>query len=262
MHRKTAPSSNALRALLALGLAFAWLSAPAAEPRPLDTLGFQLGMPAPQVVKRMRELTLNITPHEVNPFNVLDKPLLYSLTGTRQGATSGTDERIVAELATPPTAQVVWRVDRTSSYPRNAKPTVATVVASLREKYGTELWKYVDGTGHVQQMRWLFDEQGTALQGDANAALARGCNIAGLNSSTFVTPAAQQDPCNKVVHLIVSISGTQQPGVADMLNIQLVNAALASRLFPATARWLDEQKSRAANRQIEIREQQGVKPSL
>lgn len=262
MHRKTAPSFDALRTLLQLGLAFASLSALAAEPRQLDTLGFRLGMPAQAVVQRMRELSLTINAHEGNPGNVLDKPMLHRLTGQRQGATSGSDERIEADLVTPPGAQVVWRVMRTSAYPPQAKPTVATVYSSLREKYGPETWKELDPAGHVRHVRWLFDEQGNPLQGATNEALARGCNIAGLNSTSFNTPAAQQSPCNQVVHLTVAIRALKVPGVADLLEIQLVNVPLATRFFPATDRWLQEQQGKAADRQVEQVQQQGVKPTL
>lgn len=262
MHRKTAPSFDALRTLLQLGLAFASLSALAAEPRQLDTLGFRLGMPAQAVVQRMRELSLTINAHEGNPGNVLDKPMLHRLTGQRQGATSGSDESIEADLVTPPGAQVVWRVMRISAYPAQAKPTVATVYDSLREKYGPETWKELDPAGHVRHVRWVFDEQGNPLQGATNEALARGCNIAGLNSTSFNIPAAQQGPCNQVVHLTVAIRALKVPGVADLLEIQLVNVPLAARFFPATDRWLQEQQGKAADRQVEQVQQQGVKPTL
>jgi hypothetical protein len=262
MHRRTAPSCRAMRALFPLVLALASMSGLAAEPRLPDTLGFSLGMSAPDTVQRMRQLSLTITPAETNPFNVLDKPLLHSLTGQRQGATTGSDERIVAELTTPPTAQMVWRVLRTSSYPPQARPTVVTVVTGLRDKYGPELWRDVDGAGHVRHMRWLFDERGNAMQGEEYARLARGCNIAGLNATSFNVPAAQRDPCNGVVHLTVVIQALRQPGVADMLDIQLVNAPLAARFFPAADQWLQEQRARAAGQQIERVQQQGVKPVL
>jgi hypothetical protein len=256
--------NTAARRLLTGSLVLALFAAraSAAEPKLPDTLGFSLGMPAQAVVQRMRELSLTINAHEGNPGNVLDKPMLHRLTGQRQGATSGSDERIEADLVTPPGAQVVWRVMRTSSYPAQAKPTVATVHASLREKYGPETWSELDPAGHVRHMRWLFDERGNALHGATNEALARGCNIAGLNSTSFNVPAAQQGPCNQFLHLTVTIGALTVPGVADLLEIQLVNVPLAARFFPATASWLQEQQGKAANRQVEQVQQQGVKPTL
>ena len=69
------------------------------------------------------------------------------------------------------------------------------------------------------------------------------------------------------VHLTASVrkSTLNRPfifTIRDRLDIELVNAPLAARFFPAADRWLQEQKAKAAGREVERVQQQGVKPNL
>ncbi|MDP1767503.1 MAG: hypothetical protein Q8L74_01730 [Nitrospirota bacterium] len=249
-------------------LALAWLLflgggvGNAAEPKLPDTLGIALGMPVKDAVQRMKELGLAIHAAETNPSNILEKPLLHELAGSKAMMGSMSGESLRVSIATPPHSQVVWQVFRTSQFPEQARPASATILTSLREKYGPEIWKELDGAGHPRVVRWLFDEQGRALTGEANAMLARGCNSYSPNNGTFNTPAGQRDPCYGIVHLEAKINALSKPGVADTLEIKLMHGPLARTFFPATEAWIQEQQAKAANREVEKAKQQGVKPAL
>jgi hypothetical protein len=234
----------------------------AGEPKLPDTLGISLGMPVKDVVQRMKELGLAIQAHETNPSNILEKPLLHSLQGSKYGTGSVPGESLRVHITTPPHAQVVWQVVRTAQFPNGAKPASATIYTSLREKYGPEIWKEADGAGHPSVVRWLFDEQGRPLTGEANVQLARGCNSYNPTSGTFNNKVGQLDPCYGVVHLEAKINAGFKPGIADFLEIKLMHGPIARTFYPATEAWLQEQHAKAANKDVERAKQQGVKPAL
>ena len=157
---------------------------------------------------------------------------------------------------------MVWQVVRTAQFPEQARPASATILTSLREKYGQEIWKELDGAGHPRVVRWVFDEQGRALTGEAQAKLAHGCNSYSPNNGTLNTKAGQLDPCYGVVHLEAKINAQSRAGIADTLEIKLMHGPIARTFFPATDAWLQEQQGKAANRDVERAKQQGVKPAL
>ena len=234
----------------------------AGESKLPDTLGIALGMPVKDAVQRMKELGLAIHAAETNPYNILEKPLLHELGGSKAMTGSVSGESLRVSIATPPHSQVVWQIFRTSQFPEQARPASATILTSLREKYGPEIWKELDGAGHPRVVRWLFDEQGRALTGDANAMLARGCNSYSPNNGTFNIPAGQRDPCYGIVHLEAKINALSKPGIADTLEIKLMHGPIARSFFPATDAWIQEQQAKAANKDIEKAMQQGAKPAL
>ena len=227
-----------------------------------DTLGVALGMPVKDAVQRMKELGLAIHANETNPSNILEKPLLHELQGSKSVTGSVSGESLRVSIATPPHAQVVWQVVRMTQFPNGAKPAFATVYTSLREKYGPELWKEADGAGHPRVVRWLFDEQGRPLTGEANVKLAHGCNSYSPTSGTFNNKVGQLDPCYGVVHLEAKINAGVQPGIADFLEIKLMHGPIARTFLPATEAWLQEQHAKAANKDVERAKQHGVKPAL
>ncbi len=234
----------------------------AGEPKLPDTLGIVLGMPVKDAVQRMKELGLAIHANETNPSNILEKPLLHELGGSKAMTGSVSGESLRVSIATPPHAQVVWQVFRITQFPNGAKPASATIYASLREKYGPEIWKEADGAGHPRVVRWLFDEQGRPLTGEANVKLAHGCNSYSPNSGTFNNKVGQLDPCYGVIHLEAKINAQSKAGIADLLEIKLMHGPMARMFLPATEAWLQEQHAKAANRDVERAKQQGAKPAL
>lgn len=234
----------------------------AGEPKLPDTLGIALGMPVKDAVQRMKELGLAIQAGETNPSNILEKPLLHELHGSKSVTGSVSGESLRVNIATAPHAQVVWQVFRTTQFPNGAKPAAATIYTSLREKYGPEIWKEADGAGNSRVVRWLFDEQGRPLAGEANVKLAHGCNSYSPNSGTFNNKIGQLDPCYGVVHLEAKINAGVQPGIADFLEIKLIHGPIARTFLPATESWLQEQHAKAANKDVERAKQHGVKPAL
>ena len=248
--------------LALIGLLFLGGVGHAGEPKLPDTLGIALGMPVKDAVQRMKELGLAIHANETNPSNILEKPLLHELQGSKSVTGRVSGESLRVSIATAPHAQVVWQVFRTTQFPDGAKPASATIYTSLREKYGPEIWKFADGAGHPSVVRWLFDEQGRALTGEANTMLARGCNSYSPNSGTFNNKVGQLDPCYGVVHLEAKINAGTKQGIADLLEIKLMHGPIARTFFPATDAWIQEQHAKAANRDVERAKQQGVKPAL
>lgn len=63
-------------------------------------------MPVKDAVQRMKELGLAIHTVEVNPYNVLDKPLLHALDGYKGATASASGEKLAVSIATAPHAQV------------------------------------------------------------------------------------------------------------------------------------------------------------
>lgn len=156
----------------------------------------------------------------------------------------------------------VRQVFRITQFPDSGKPASATIYTSLREKYGSEIWKEADGAGHLRVVRWIFDEQGRPLTGEANVKLAHGCNSYGPNNGMFNTKAGQLNPCSGGVHLEAAINAGAKPGIADFLEIKLMHEPIARTFFPAKDAWIQEQQVKAANRDVEKAKQQGVKPAL
>lgn len=95
--------------------------------------------------------------------------------------TSNGDEDVQLSVAMPPNAKTVWGIRRTVNYAPDARPTVANIIAALRQKYGKE-----DGSlanplaarqAGVEMMDafWVFDDAGKRVPPQAARTYAESC---------------------------------------------------------------------------------------
>lgn len=127
----------------------------------VDVVGVKLGMPLTAVMDRLKtyngNLSLDPLPiahYEALP-GVVMTPLLLSKKGTKT-ATDQETEQVGLLVTVAPNDAFVWGVWRELSFGKEeGRPTIETIVAGLRQKYGQESLKDAGG-----RFIWLYDAQG------------------------------------------------------------------------------------------------------
>lgn len=127
----------------------------------LDVVGIKLGTPLKAALAALKAHNPNLVmqplampPYEALPGTTM-APLLMSAKGTN---TSSADEKEHVGLlaTTPPGESFVWGMWREVSYEKeDSRPTVETIMAGLRKKYGQESTK--DASNNPI---WMYDAQG------------------------------------------------------------------------------------------------------
>jgi hypothetical protein len=148
-------------------LIFVLTSQSAAEGLP-DILGIQLGMPVRDAHAKL-QTALPKYKIQVQSTNLptIEKPVIYSFSSApAETIMSGMEaDQVIVDVTLPPNKQAVWRVYRTHYFPGNGIPK-ATLLASLREKYGKETRAMNTGLQtttddkQIAALLWLLDEQG------------------------------------------------------------------------------------------------------
>jgi hypothetical protein len=148
-------------------LIFVLISQAAAEGLP-DILGIQLGMPVRDAHTKL-QTALPKYKIQVQSTNLptIEKPVIYSFSSApAETIMSGMEaDQVIVDVTLPPNKQAVWRVYRTHYFPGNGIPK-ATLLASLREKYGKETRAMNTGLQtttddkQIAALLWLLDEQG------------------------------------------------------------------------------------------------------
>jgi hypothetical protein len=126
----------------------------------IDVIGVKLGMPLKAALDALKAHNGNLTmePLTIPPYEALPgvgmTPLLASKKNTN---TSGPEKEYVGLLVTlAPNEPFVWGMWREVSYEKEeSRPTIETIMAGLRKKYGQESIKDV-GT----RLIWMYDAQG------------------------------------------------------------------------------------------------------
>lgn len=188
--------------------------------------------------------------------------------GTFRATADGGDEAGV-DLTMPPNAQVVWHVSR-----RLPQPKVAhnVLVAGLRQKYGKET--YAAGPGgmttddnRIQQMWWVFDEQGhLASQSKIINATPFGCgsfyNADGSFYSYQKITLGQDDGLSTYCHSsYVGVQATMSNDpILNDIYLDIVDLPLMVRSAKATAAWANGMNDKA--RQQELEREKQTKPQL
>src|ERR1043165_4366722 len=120
-------------------MALALTSHAVAEGGP-DILGIQLGMPARDAhAKLQAQLPKNRIQIMSDNMPTIEKPVIKSFSSTppQQIMMGQEGDEVKVDVTLPPNKQTVWRVVRQHYFPNKGIPK-ATLLASLREKYGKE----------------------------------------------------------------------------------------------------------------------------
>jgi hypothetical protein len=126
-----------------------------------DVEGVHLGMSVQQAMNLMTGLFPGacLQPRTAKFANAPDKPWIarIEVQGT-QTCTAQYSDQLAVMLSMPPNPQQVVSLERAILFQQGKQPTLDSLVASLRQKYGQEV-----ATTKPPRMGWLFDEQGRQL---------------------------------------------------------------------------------------------------
>lgn len=173
------------------------------------------------------------------------------------------------DLTMPPNAQVVWHFSRNLVQPKVAHNVL---VAGLRQKYGKET--YAAGPGgpitddsQIEQMWWVFDEQGHLLsQAKIISGSPFGCgsfyNTDGSFNSYRKVALGQDDGLSTYCHSsYVGVQATMSNDpILNYIFLDVVDLPLMVRSATATGAWAKGQDDKA--RQQELEREKQVKPQL
>src|SRR5262245_58218637 len=133
-----------------------------------DILGIQLGMPARDAhAKLQSQLPKNKIEVQSTNLPTIDKPVINSFVSApvQQIMMGMEGDQVRVDVTLPPNKQLVWRVRRERFFADKGIPK-ATLLASLREKYGKEsramgqTGKATTDEKQIESLLWLMDEQG------------------------------------------------------------------------------------------------------
>jgi hypothetical protein len=248
----------------------AWTSPAAADGLP-DILGIQLGMPVREAhAKLQADLPKNKLQVGTTNLPTIEKPVIASFSSNPpQGIMMGDEgDSVKVYVTLPPNKQAVWNVERTHFFPDKGIAK-ATLLASLREKYGKETVAWiVTGTpttddSKVTALVWLFDEQGRPGALPPNMRIE---NCFGLGSPTLAVsslpPHVVRTWCHtSFIAVIAQFSTSTTPELYDRMYITILNVPFALRAGDATVKWKNDIAEGAHKRDLEKGKQQD-KPKL
>jgi hypothetical protein len=113
-------------------------------------------------------------------------------TKTKLACNGPYSDEVTVWFSTPPNKQVVVAVERDLEYNQGKRPTIDTVTAALRQKYGQEFPQDYAPNG-TPGMSWVFDEQGKLIS-PSTTNLQPGCA-----GSIAEPPAGESGPSGTVV---------------------------------------------------------------
>jgi hypothetical protein len=196
-----------------------------------------------------------------NPkLGVYPRPAMSGLVagvGFSDGVNTRTDnqsEDIELSAAMAPSPKIVWGVIRNITYTPEARPTVANIIAALRQKYGKE-----DGSMQspasaqvvgveLLDAYWVFDGAGKRVPPQAAHSYAESCRsvhapaqdalaLTQQTRSTYMMPGSVR--CDRWIFIHASWQPTypgtgMTPGVAMNMRTVLANGALHGKAFTAS----------------------------
>jgi hypothetical protein len=126
----------------------------------IDVVGVKLGTPLKAAIDALKAHNPNLTmdPMTMPPYEALPGVVMTpSFSSKKNTNTSGPEKETVGLLITmAPNEPFVWGVWRELWYEKeDSRPTIDTILAGLRQKYGQESFKDV-GT----RLIWMYDTQG------------------------------------------------------------------------------------------------------
>lgn len=226
--------------------------------RPLDIVGIRLGMPVEEAVRALKDradklrtegVEMTIEPGELS-YDVIPKPLFFGVRGVGQLSNGSQGEKIVIAITMPPNPQVVAEVHRWIRYETDP-PTVESLVASLREKYGDESFKKEsDAITH----RWFFKDGKQQFSPNPTTSITDctiGIGLGGISDSLRpdnvdthlqigfdrdLAPAARK-ACGAYVHAQINGMWNNKELVSEF-RVDVVDVALEDAALERTRSWL------------------------
>jgi len=251
-----------------LAIVVALASYAAADGLP-DILGIQLGMPVREAhAKLQAELPKNKLQVGTTNLPTIDKPVIASFSSNPQKGIMMGDEgdSVQVYVTLPPNKQTVWNVLRTRFFPDNGIAK-ATLLASLREKYGKETVAWiVTGTpttddGKVTALVWVFDEQGRPGALPPNMRIEN-CTWSPNLVESSLPPYAVRNWCHtSYIAVVAQFSISTTPELYSQMTVTMVDLPLALRAADATVKWKNDIAEGVHKREIEKGKQQ-EKPKL
>lgn len=205
----------------------------------------------------------------------LDKPVIRSFSSRpAQDVGGGVEsDQVQVDATYPPSKQVVWRVIREHFFANRGIPK-ATLLASLREKYGKEtitnpnLRERAANDSQIQSLVWLFDDQGrlAPLPKTNSAATVTEClNTAvelAMNLSKNAINNPQRGWCFDSYNAVyASVRESELPELYLTMRVEAVSLPLALRASEATAKWQKDIAEGQHKQDVEKAKQQ-EKPKL
>ena len=258
------------RALIGMVAVVALTSNAAAEGLP-DILGIQFGMPVREAhAKLLAALPKNKLQMETTNLPTIDKPIIASFSSNPpQAIMMGMEgDSVNVYVTLPPNKQAVWNVYREHFF-ADKGIAKATLLASLREKYGKETVAWiVTGTpttddSKVTALVWLLDEQGRPAPVPSNIRID---NCLGLGSPTLAVSSLPSHVVRTWCHtsfiaVIAQFSTSATPELYDRMHLTMLNVPFALRAGDATVKWKNDIAEGAHKQDLEKGKQQ-EKPKL
>jgi|GEM_PF-5553362 len=255
----------------------------AASARIADVLGVRLGMEAKDVLPALKA---SIPNYRISTFHVYEdtnyRPADKSgpLRGVRaenpqQRDASGAFEFLHIDLTAPPGAGFVYGVSRFVPFPQGAQPAEATLVESLRNKYGPETanpdtaytgpgyqgMRFGGGPGLARPYLWVFDAQGRLVRSQDAEDVMKNCQkgeVGGARELILQTFYAQGRPepplfsqsCStaSVIDARLTIAPN---GLVSAMSLAARNLVLRDSGELATWNWLDQRARGQLDKQRE-----------
>jgi hypothetical protein len=260
-----------------------WIGTATADGLP-DILGIRLGMPLKDARAQLQaQLAKNTLAERTDIWGTIDRPVVVSFRSSpAQNLPAGVEtDDVTVDVTMPPSDQVVWRVSRRHPFADNGIPK-ATLLASLREKYGKEtLTNFAQGKpaandNQIQSLLWLFDEQGrpaslSTIPGGNPSLVIATCNDFGQDANPALLEGTvtlykgqnpQRDWCYEhYIAVLAFVSESQLPELYRELDIEVVNSPLAARSALASAKWKKDAADAQHKQDLEKAGQQ-AKPKL
>ncbi|HKE61911.1 MAG TPA: hypothetical protein VKB33_05535 [Nitrospira sp.] len=261
----------------AITLAFALTHHAAAEGLP-DVLGIQLGMPAREAYAKLQG-ALPKNKVEVRSINLptIEKPVILSFSSGSHNVAMGTEgDEVIVDVTLPPNKQEVWRVSRLHFFPDKGIPR-ATLLASLREKYGKETRvRYASpitpqDENHISSLLWLMNEQGRPAQRPPLNGITDPidtCN-GGRGEAAHYVETPMPNYGNKdlawcmssYTAVLAEFQDSALPELYTQLSVIAVSLPFAGRAGEATMKWKNEIAEGQHRQDIDKAKQQ-EKPKL
>jgi len=232
-----------------------WNGQAAAEGLP-DILGIRLGMPLKDARAQLQaQLPKNSLSERTDNLPTIDKPVVFSFNlEPPPPPPGGESDRVTVDVTMPPSDQVVWRVTRVHRFADKGIPK-ATLLASLREKYGKETStnfydKPAANDAEIRSLFWLLDEQGhpvaLATVPGGNATITDCPGQVGDGSpgriegfvTVFKGRDARKDWCyDHYVAVFALVGANFTPDLYSEMDIEIVSLPMSARSALATAKW-------------------------
>jgi hypothetical protein len=236
-----------------------------------DILGMRIGMPAAEVERAYKAqrpgavIKTRATRYDPVP----ELTLTYGLW-TYEGESAR--EGMQFKITTPPEKPAVWAMLRGTGFPKGAQPTVAKVIDSLTEKYGPPNQRVQ--RSQITEFYWLFDAAGTPMPVRDVLATIEPCAALGLKiegifhadgqTELQINPSVRLPKVNcpdvVVVKAHVEELGSQGPGLANTLSVEMADFGLAQRAHAATRAMLKQTEE--ARERARLERGQQIKPKL